>query len=64
MTLGFEDDELGYRYDLFITSSAIAGVSFARNGLQVNAELMWMLNNKRNFYSNRTDEHTFELPRG
>lgn len=64
MTLGFDDEDLGHRYDLFVTSSALLGFSYARNGLQINAELMWMLNNNRDFYSNRSAEHTFELPRG
>ncbi len=64
MTLGFDDEDLGHRYDLFVTSSALLGFSYARNGLQFNAELMWMLNNNRDFYSNRSAEHTFELPRG
>ncbi len=64
MTLGFDDEQLGFRYDFFITSSALGGLSFAQKDWKFHAEFMWMLNNERDFYSNRFDEHTFKLPNG
>lgn len=63
MTFSLDNEDAGSRIDLFITSSLIGGISFANNDLQVNAELMWLPNNERTFYADRTTPYTLELPR-
>lgn len=62
MQFGLKDEEAGRRRELFITSSAIGGLSYANSNWQINAEMMWVLNNRRQFYADRTTEYTLELP--
>ncbi|WP_425389579.1 hypothetical protein [Ekhidna sp.] len=63
MTFGFETENTGDRNDLFITGSLLGGISFAKDGLQLNAEIMWLPQNKRDFYSSRSESGTIQLPR-
>ncbi|NCP83363.1 MAG: hypothetical protein GW823_00410, partial [Bacteroidetes bacterium] len=54
----------GTRADLFVTTSLLAGLVYTtKNGWRINAELMFLPNNKRDFYSSRENKHVFELPR-
>jgi outer membrane protein W len=63
MTFGFETENVGDRNDLFITSSLLGGISYAKNGWQLNAEIMWLPRNERDFYSSRSIENTVKLPK-
>ena len=63
MTFELENKSSGERRDLFITSSLLGGISFANNDWQVNAELMWLPDNERTFYSDRNTAYTLELPK-
>ena len=63
MIFGIRTEDAGARRDLFITSSLLGGLSFAYDGWQIQAELMWLPGNKRTFFSDRNTPHTFELPR-
>lgn len=51
------------RHDVFITSSLVGGLSFAKNGWQINAEGMYLPQHQRDFYSDRQQLHTFQLPK-
>jgi hypothetical protein len=62
MSLSLEDDRIGERIDGFITSSLLAGLSYSVDGWRINAEWMYLPGNKREFYSNRVDQHSFALP--
>jgi hypothetical protein len=62
MKLGIKKEGQGRREDLMITSSLLGGLAYTGNGWQINAELMWMPNNTREFYSSQTQSHTFEMP--
>jgi hypothetical protein len=50
------------RTEGFITASLVGGLSFMVNNWRINAEMMYLPFNKRGFYSNLTESHTFELP--
>ncbi|WP_428236742.1 hypothetical protein [Gracilimonas sp.] len=63
MIFSLKNENAGTRRDLFITTSVLAGLAFASNGWQINAELMWLPNNKRTFYPDRMSPETFELPK-
>ncbi len=63
MLFGIENEEAGERYDAFITGSLIGGMAYAKNGWQINAELMWLPQNSRTFFSDRTNSQTLLLPR-
>lgn len=63
MTLSLNDEEMGNRSDLLITSSLLGGLSYNYTDWRVKAELMWMLDNTREFYSDRFTAHNFELPK-
>ena len=62
MTFGFDTENLGDRYDLFITSSLVGGFSYAQGGWQFNAEIMWLPQNERDFYTNRSEIGEVFLP--
>lgn len=62
MVFGIQTEDSGARRDLFITSSPLGGISFASRRWQINAELMWLPNPRRTFFSDRNTSHTFELP--
>ena len=62
MTFSLENEQAGERRDLFITSSLLGGFSFALNDWQINAELMWLPNNERTFYADRSTPFKLELP--
>lgn len=61
MTLGLER-EAGNRYDFHISTSVVTGLSYGNKDWQINAEVMLLPFNKRNFYINRNEQQTFELP--
>lgn len=63
MKLTIKNEQIGKRNDLFITSSGIAGISYANNRWQFSAEIMHMFDNTRTFYSNRQNEHEYVLPK-
>ncbi|WP_375561993.1 hypothetical protein ACE193_05435 [Bernardetia sp. OM2101] len=62
-SLGLGNDTQGKRYDGFITPMPVGGFSFALKGWQINAEAMFLANNKKTFYSSETQRNTFELPK-
>lgn len=63
LTISINNDVEGSRKDLFLTTSLLGGISIAHNDWQVNTELMWLPNNERSFYSDRSNDYTLELPR-
>lgn len=63
MKLSLENESLGVRAEGFLTYSLLAGLSFAHKGWQINAEVMFLPRNKREFYSDNLQKHQFELPR-
>lgn len=62
MVFKLDHEELGRRDDLFFTASPLAGISYAYKGWQLNAELMWVPTNKKEFYTSRTQREIFHLP--
>ena len=62
MSLALGNDEVGKRVEGFITSSLLAGLAFAKDGWQLNAELMFLPNNKRDYYSNQQQMDRVALP--
>lgn len=62
MTFEIQTDNSGDRRDLFITGSLLGGVSFAKNNWQLNAEVMFLPQNDREFYTSRTASSTVSLP--
>jgi hypothetical protein len=62
MRLSLERETQGERIEGFITSSALAGLSFTSKGWRINAEWMFMPQNGRDFYSSAQDKHGFKLP--
>ncbi|WMN06919.1 hypothetical protein QYS48_34265 [Marivirga arenosa] len=62
MVFKLDHEELGSRDDLFFTASPLAGVSYAYKGWQLNAELMWVPTNKKEFYTSRNQREIFHLP--
>ncbi len=62
MTFGIKSKEMGNRSDLFITTSLLAGVSIAKNDWQINAEVMYLPKNSRDFYTSRSEIQQIELP--
>jgi hypothetical protein len=62
MSLALGNKEVGERVDGFITSSLLAGLAYARNGWQLSAEIMFMPQNKRDFYSDLQQKHRITLP--
>lgn len=62
MKVGMVDNQIGSRQELFINTSAVGGFSYSKNRWQINAELMWILNNRRNFYSNSSNNYSLEIP--
>lgn len=63
MKFGINSKSEGNRQDIFITSSLITGISFARNDWQINIENMWLPYNTRGFYSNRSNGYNLKLPK-
>lgn len=63
MRLSLEGAALGERVEGFITSSLLGGLSYTKHGWRINAELMFLPLNKRDFYSDRQVVHAFSLPR-
>jgi hypothetical protein len=61
--LSLGNDTQGKRYDAFVTTSPVAGLSFALNNWQINAEAVFLPQHRRDFYSSESQKHTFELPR-
>lgn len=62
MVFNLDHDEQGSRDDMFFTASPLAGVSYAYKGWQLNAELMWLPTNKKEFYTSRNQKEVFHLP--
>lgn len=63
LILTLKSESQGFRGELFVTTSLIGGFSYAtKKGVQFNAEMMWLPNNDREYYSSRTDKHTYSLP--
>jgi len=62
MSLALGNEEVGERVDGFITSSLLAGMAYAHNGWQLSAELMFLAQNKRDFYSDLQQKDQVALP--
>lgn len=62
MRLSLERAALGERTEGFITSSALAGLSFTFKDWRINTEWMFLPQNGRDFYSSVQEKHRFELP--
>lgn len=62
-SLSLGNNTQGKRYDGFITLMPVGGVSFAFKNWQINAEAIFLPNNKKTFYSSEIQKNTFKLPR-
>ncbi|HAA19573.1 MAG TPA: hypothetical protein DCP28_12680 [Cytophagales bacterium] len=62
MILEISDEAMGYRQELWVTTSLLGGLSYARNDWQVNAEVMWMPQTDREFYADQLTPYTMQLP--
>lgn len=61
-TLALKDRNLGDREDYFLTTSMVAGLSYAVNDWQINAEVLATLNPVRSFYTADQQKRLFRLP--
>ena len=62
MVFQLDNEEIGSRDDLFIAASPVAGISYTKNDWQVNAEMMWLPTNEKEFYTSRNQKETMDLP--
>ena len=61
-TFTLDHEFLGFRGDIYMQTTATAGLSFAFKNWQVNAEANWFPFNKKTFYTNHQDAATMVLP--
>ena len=62
MKLSLENETQGRRTEGFITTSILTGLSYTFKDWRINAEWMFLPQNGRDFYSDTTEKHRFELP--
>lgn len=63
MQLSLGNQTLGNRVEGFITTSVLSGLSYSFKNWRVNAEWMYLPQNSRDFYSDRQEKNSFQLPR-
>ncbi len=62
MSLGLESEQIGERFEGFIAYSLLGGISYSFQNWQINAEIMFLPNETRPFYSDRDLQENISLP--